>query len=152
MRAMSAAELASIEPFNLKDLLEFSPDFLAGWTALTYDESLAEASLRARELVVKKMRRTLPAKVEVTHEKRNFRTGGGKWSGMTFKHVLLPLYVGAYTYRGKPYRVLVNGQTGKVGGAKPRDTFKVALVILLVLVGLAVLIAVLWSLLNPSLG
>jgi hypothetical protein len=42
---------------------------------------------------------------------------------VTFKHVLLPLWVGTYRYRGRQYPVLINGQTGKVSGEKPRDAF-----------------------------
>jgi hypothetical protein len=58
---------------------------------------------------------------------------------VTFKLVLLPLYVGSYTYRGRRYWVLINGQTGKVGGARPRDPlaifgFSLSLLLTLVLV------------------
>jgi hypothetical protein len=50
---------------------------------------------------------------------------GSSWSGMTYKHILLPLWIGAYRYQGKDFRLLVNGQTGKVGGYKPQDKVKV---------------------------
>jgi DNA-directed RNA polymerase subunit RPC12/RpoP len=148
LRSMTLEEQVSIEPFNMKDLVEFSPDYLAGWTSLTYDYALADASLRGRELVVHKISRFLPARVELGHEKRSFSTGAGKWSGMTFKHTLLPLYIGTYTFQGKPYRMLVNGQTGKVGGKKPRDNVKVILVGLLGLVGLVLIIGLLQMLLK----
>jgi hypothetical protein len=51
----------------------------------------------------------------------------GNWIGMTYKHLLLPVWIGTYHYRGKEYHLLVNGQTGKIGGRKPRDTVKVFL-------------------------
>jgi hypothetical protein len=44
--------------------------------------------------------------------------------------VLLPLWVGTYQFHGKNYHLLVNGQTGKVAGAKPRDDLKVTMVVL----------------------
>ena len=50
---------------------------------------------------------------------------------MTFKHVLLPLWVGTYRYQGKEFHLLVNGQTGKVGGKKPRDTVKTVMAFLI---------------------
>jgi hypothetical protein len=43
---------------------------------------------------------------------------------MTYKHILLPLWVGNYRYQGKVYRVIINGQTGKVNGQKPQDRLK----------------------------
>ncbi|HBY08802.1 MAG TPA: hypothetical protein DEH22_13870 [Chloroflexi bacterium] len=48
---------------------------------------------------------------------------------MTFKNVLLPLWIGTYNYQGKEYKVYVNGQTGKVTGEKPRDLLKTILII-----------------------
>jgi hypothetical protein len=39
--------------------------------------------------------------------------------------VLFPIWISSYTYRGKLYRVLVNGETGKVAGDKPFSRAKV---------------------------
>ena len=39
-----------------------------------------------------------------------------QFSYVTFKHVLLPIWIAAYRYNGKPYQFLVNGQTGEVVG------------------------------------
>ena len=38
---------------------------------------------------------------------------------VTFKHILLPVWVSAYRYGGKSYRFVVNGQSGKVMGERP---------------------------------
>ena len=124
VRALPSPALESIEPFNLRDVQEFKPDFLAGWPTMIYDRSLADASLLAREQVMKKLRSGLSNKIETGGEKRNLHLGGGHWSGMTFKHILLPIYIGTYRFQGKEYQILVNGQTGKVGGQKPRDAIK----------------------------
>ncbi len=145
LRKMSPGELAGIEPFNFDELVEFSPDYLAGWVALTYDNPLADASLRAREKVQKKVQRTLSGSVEPHHSTRNFSTGTGKWSGLTYKLALLPIYTGNYLFQGKHYRLLVNGQTGKVGGKKPVDNLKTAMIViigmvLLILIGIVLII------------
>ncbi len=118
--------LRTIQPFDLKAALAFDPAYLAGMPAVAYDLSLADASLLARETVVQRVRRTLHARVNILEEKRNLRTGGVNWSGMTFKYLLLPIWVGRYRYGNKEYPVWVNGQTGKVGGRKPRDTVKIS--------------------------
>ena len=54
--------------------------------------------------------------------------------------VLVPVYIGAYSYRGTPYRVLVNGQSGTLVGDAPTDWVKVVLVALAVIVAIGVLI------------
>jgi DNA-directed RNA polymerase subunit RPC12/RpoP len=146
LRKMSKLDLTGIEPFNLDDLVEFSPDYLAGWVALTYDQPLADASLKAREKVIQKVQSSLPDLVEQNHPKRNFSIGAGKWSGLTYKLALLPIYIGNYPFQGKRYRLLVNGQTGKVGGDKPVDTLKTALFIIAGIILFAIIMLIIWSL------
>jgi len=48
-------------------------------------------------------------------------------SDTTFKHVLLPLWNAAFDFRGKTYRFVVNGRTGKVRGERPYSVIKIAL-------------------------
>jgi DNA-directed RNA polymerase subunit RPC12/RpoP len=146
LRKISNLDLAGIEPFDLNELVEFSPDYLAGWVALTYDLPLADASLKAREKVIQKIKSTLPSLVEPNHPKRNFSIGAGKWSGQTYKLALLPIFIGNYPFQGKRYRLLINGQTGKVSGEKPVDTLKMIMIIIAGIVLLAILMVILWSL------
>lgn len=130
------------------------PDFWPAGPLLIYNRSLSDASLLGRELVTRKIRNQLYHLIEPGKEKRNLRTGTGNWSGMTFKHILLPLWVGTYHYGGKGYRLLINGQTGKVIGEKPKDRVKIILgwVILAMAVVLAVwLIAWFWQMYGSSL-
>jgi ribosomal protein S27AE len=146
LRKISKLDLAGIEPFILNDLVDFSPDYLAGWVALTYDQPLADASLQAREKVIQKVRSALPGLVEPSRQKRNFSIGAGKWSGLTYKLALLPIYVGNYPFQGKRYRLLVNGQTGKVTGDKPVDSLKTTMIIIAGIILFIILVAIFWSL------
>ena len=49
---------------------------------------------------------------------------------ITFKHILLPLWISAYSLRGKTYRFLVNARTGKVAGERPYSAWKITAAIL----------------------
>jgi predicted RNA-binding Zn-ribbon protein involved in translation (DUF1610 family) len=138
--ALNNTEVASIEPFNLKDVVQFEPEQLAGWPTLSYDRSMSDASLLAREKVFKELRRQMVGMIEPGREKKNIQIGAGNWSGMTYKHLLLPIWVGTYRYKGEEFHVLVNGQTGKVGGIKPKDTVKVIGIWTMVLVAVTLLV------------
>jgi hypothetical protein len=98
--------------------------------------------LEAREKVIKKVRPSLPGLVEPNHPKRNFSIGAGKWSGLTYKLALLPIYLGNYPFQGKRYRLLVNGQTGKVSGKKPTDTLKAVMFSVIGIILFILLIAI----------
>jgi len=148
-RALTLKELESISPFDLVNIEEFKPEYLAGWPAMIYNRSLSDASLLAREKVFKELRPQLPSMVQMGREMRNFQTGGSAWIGMTYKHILLPTWIGTYLYRGKEYHLLVNGQTGKVGGYKPRDRVKLIFALLMA-IGFFALLALVYWLLNSA--
>jgi hypothetical protein len=62
-----------------------------------------------------------------------------KLGAVTFKHVLLPVWLAAYKYRGKTYRFVVNGRTGRVQGERPYSAMKITIAII---VGLLIAAAV----------
>jgi DNA-directed RNA polymerase subunit RPC12/RpoP len=140
LKRLNLKELRKLGPYNLMDVVEFKPEYLAGWPTLTYDLPLAKASLMAREHVVRDVRRQLPNRVLPGQQKRRLQTGGVNWLDMTFKYVLLPLWIGTYHYQGKEYQVMVNGQTGKVSGEKPRDILKTILIVSSVIASLLVVL------------
>jgi hypothetical protein len=57
-----------------------------------------------------------------------------RYSEVTFKHVLLPVWIGAYRYRDKVYQVLVNAQTGEVDGDRPWSLWKILLLVVAILI------------------
>jgi hypothetical protein len=52
-------------------------------------------------------------------------------SDVTFKHILLPVWLAAYKYRGETYRFVVNGRTGRVQGERPWSAWKIAFAVLI---------------------
>jgi DNA-directed RNA polymerase subunit RPC12/RpoP len=129
-----------LEPFKTQELVLFRPEFLAGWPAEVSQLSLADASIRARERMMVSMRDEFPLNASITEVSMGL---------MSYKHVLLPVWAGAYGYDGHLYTFAVNGQTGRVTGAAPRS---LAVVFDLLLVPLFVMPAVLLvSLLEPAL-
>lgn len=64
------------------------------------------------------------------------------FSALAYKNALLPVWIAAYDYRGKPYRFLVNGVTGKCTGTAPWSWIKVTLAILAGLTILAIVLSI----------
>jgi DNA-directed RNA polymerase subunit RPC12/RpoP len=135
-RALPADLLSSIGPFDLSQLVRYRPEFLAGWPAGSYDVSVSQASLDTRAAIVRDASKRLWTKAIPDQRIATLQVLRPEYSGQTFQLVLLPVWVGAYNYGGHTYRVLVNGQTGKVAGDRPADQVKVALIILLILAAL----------------
>ena len=56
-----------------------------------------------------------------------------EFSGRTFKHVLVPVWLLTYTYGARAFQVLVNGYTGKMEGTYPKSPWKVLFAVVVVL-------------------
>lgn len=52
-------------------------------------------------------------------------------SDVTFKHILLPIWLAAYKYRGQSYQFVVNGRTGRVQGERPYSAWKIAFAVVI---------------------
>ena len=62
------------------------------------------------------------------------------FSGQTFKHILVPVWLLAYVYRNTTYQVVVNGYTGRMAGQYPKSPWKIALLVLLALIVVLIVI------------
>ena len=56
-----------------------------------------------------------------------------RYNALTYKHLLLPVWLLTYRYNEKPYRVVVNAATGEVQGERPYSWIKITLTVLAVL-------------------
>jgi hypothetical protein len=63
-------------------------------------------------------------------------------SNETFRHLLLPVWIGAYRFQGKVFQVVVNARTGEVQGERPYSVAKIAMLVMAILILLFVLIEV----------
>jgi hypothetical protein len=64
------------------------------------------------------------------------------FSGRTFKHVLVPIWLLTYTYGAKAFQVIVNGYTGRIAGRYPISPWKVLIAMLVILVAVVTIIAI----------
>ena len=55
-------------------------------------------------------------------------------ASMLATFILLPVWLAAYKYRGKTYRFVVNGRTGRVQGERPYSAWKIAFAVLIGLI------------------
>jgi hypothetical protein len=132
--------LNSIAPFDLKSLVAYKPEFLVDWQAETYQLSLADAAQEAYKRMRDRAMRAFDSR-GVIQDYTQFLNNDIVVAQRTYKLILLPIWVGVYTYRGKTYQVVINGQTGKAGGEKPID---LSTIILTVIIALVILGLILW--------
>ena len=64
------------------------------------------------------------------------------YSGQTFKHILVPVWLLTYNFGAKAFQVVVNGVTGKMAGDYPKSFWKIALLVLLAIIAVLVFLTV----------
>jgi ribosomal protein S27E len=125
--------LRKVEPFPTTNaLIPYDAGYLSGWTVERYQIDLVTSAQRSRERMEATIRqmcaRAIPGDTYrdlVVHS---------QFSGQTFKHVLLPVWLVSYAYKGTSYQVVVNGATGSVAGERPWSWIKIGLLVVLGLI------------------
>ncbi len=117
-----------LAPWPLHDCVPFTQQALAGLFARTYetelDEGFNEARMRIEEAIDKDVRRRIGGDTQRVH---NVDT---QYSAITFKHLLLPVWLLAYRYNGKMFQIVVNAATGEVQGERPWSWVKIMFAVL----------------------
>jgi predicted RNA-binding Zn-ribbon protein involved in translation (DUF1610 family) len=128
-KALPRGHVEALAPWDLGALEPYRPDYLAGFRAEGYTVGLAEgheiARARMAQVIEADVRRAIGGDVQEVHAIRT------EWRDETFKHILLPVWLAAYRFRGKVYRIVINGQTGRVRGERPWSWVKIAIAALL---------------------
>ncbi|WP_044008343.1 TFIIB-type zinc finger domain-containing protein [Leisingera methylohalidivorans] len=114
----------ALEPWDLSQLEPYQPQYLAGFRAEAYTVDLETGFAEAGQ----RMDRAIERDVRFDIGGDRQRIGGidTQVSDVTFKHILLPVWLAAYKYRGKTYRFVINGQSGRVQGERPYSAVKIA--------------------------
>ena len=119
-----------IFPFDLDQIVNYDGQFILGHESEVYQRDLKAGFDVADGIMDTEIRAEITKKVPGdTH--RNLQIDTRK-SDITFKHILLPIWIAAYLYNNKVYRFLVNGRTGKISGKKPVAAWKVIMLILVI--------------------
>lgn len=124
--------LKAVEPFPTDSLVPYDAGYLSGWMVERYQIDLVGASTRSRAQMDAVLREMCASQVPGdTH--RNLVVSPN-YTDQTFKHILAPIWMLTYVYRGKSYQAITNGVTGLVAGERPWSWIKIALLVLLALI------------------
>ena len=133
--------LRGIEPFPTQDLKPYDAGYVAGWVVERYQIDLVAAAQRARDAMDAKVQRLSAQQVPGdTFRNLQVRTS---YSGQTFKHILAPVWLLSYTFGARAFQCAMNGCTGALRGEYPKSPWKVALLVLaiIIVVVIAILLA-----------
>ncbi len=117
-----------LEPWDLPSLVPYDQKYLAGFRAENYQIGLGEGFDQAKDVMAVTIRRTVNH--DIGGDEQRISTMRTQHDNVTFKHILLPVWISAYRLGETIYRFLVNARTGEVQGERPYSAIKIALAVI----------------------
>jgi len=117
--------IRALEPWPLDRCIPFDRGLLARFLARTYDVELEPGFTTAREKI--KQALEVETRRRIGGDVQQISSMNTAHAAVTFKHLLLPLWMMAHKFQGKTYQVVVNAATGEVQGDRPWSAIKIAL-------------------------
>lgn len=120
--------IQELEPWPLGKCHPFNPEMLAGFFARTYDVELEQAFNDARKRMDEALRQDICRRIGGNEQR--ITSQNTAYNAITFKYLLLPVWLLVYRYRDQPYQVVVNAATGEVQGERPYSWVKITAAVL----------------------
>ena len=127
--------MKKIEPYDTNNAKKYAPEFLAGFISERYSVGLQQGWESAKAGIDNLLKSEITQKIK--REKHADKVASLKmtttFDGITYKHLMLPMWVSNFVYKDKVYNFYINGQTGKVGGRYPVSALRVFLTVVIIL-------------------
>jgi DNA-directed RNA polymerase subunit RPC12/RpoP len=122
-KGLPSGLMSQFSAFETRALVPYRPEFLSGWRAESYAIELMPAWGTGQDKIASDQNARCGR--DVGGDTHRSLSASHTFSSITFKHVLLPIWIAAYRYNQKVFRFLVNGQSGEVVGEAPWSVWKI---------------------------
>ncbi|MEZ5306820.1 MAG: hypothetical protein R2684_06715 [Pyrinomonadaceae bacterium] len=116
--------------WDFENLVSYDPGYLSGHLAQTYQVTLEEGYERFKTIADGIIRGDVRS--DIGGDKQSIDSMSTAFSKVTFKHVLMPVYAGAYKFNAKTFQIVINGRTGEVYGERPYSALKIGCLVIFI--------------------
>lgn len=124
--------LDKVQPFKTNLGFEYKIDYIAGFSAEHYSKDLDQGYEDSKKIVRPLIERNILS--NYNYDVVSTLHINTEYDNITYKYVLIPVWFLHYKYKEKEYKVVFNGDTGKLTGKYPISPFKVLLVVMIFLI------------------
>lgn len=139
---LDTKKIAALEPWPTHVAKPYSAEYIAGHLSRTYDMPVEQSFEVAKSTMEGRIIETIRA--DIGGDQQRIGEKHINWYEMTFKHILLPIWLLTVLYQGRPFQVCINGVTGEVQGRRPYSKVKIVMAVAFAVL-LVVTIAVVWA-------
>ncbi|NET02632.1 MAG: hypothetical protein F6K61_19210 [Sphaerospermopsis sp. SIO1G1] len=136
--------LQALEPWDLKESLKaYEPSYLLGFEAQRSQVSLEEGFLSAKNIIDDQI--YVAVERDIGGDEQQIDSVSTDYQQLTFKHILLPVWMSSYRYRNGQFQVIINARTGEIQAERPYSKIKIFCAILGgILFSTAIILIVIW--------
>lgn len=135
-------KLNRISPFDTNSSKVYEEKYLYGFKAYKYDHEITDCWKNAKKIIDKLLKQKILS--QYTYDTVDYLNVSTTHENVSYKYVMLPVYVGNFSYNKKLYNFYENGNTGKISGKTPKSPLKIGLFSLGIM-ALIVLVAIIFS-------
>jgi hypothetical protein len=139
-KSLPGKYVSRLEPWDLANLVPYADEYLSGFRAESYQVSLPEGFEAAKGIMAAAIEAGIRG--DIGGDEQRIHSARTQYANIAFKHILLPVWLSAYRFREKIFRILINARTGEVQGERPFSAWKIAGAVLAGLVIIAILILI----------
>lgn len=121
----------ALEPWDMENITAYNDKFLSGFRSESYQVDVKTGFEKSKVIMSGAIRNTVCNDIGGDHQQ--ITSVSTTYNDITFKHILLPVWLSAFRYHEKVYRFMINGRTGEVQGERPYSTVKIILTVLAVI-------------------
>ena len=121
--AIMGAFSTKLRIWNTAALVPYQEEYITSFQAEAYSVDLKAGFATGKHFIEAKVQALVREDIGGDHQR--ISSLDTQYSHLTFKHILLPMWVSAYLFSGKTYRFVVNGQSGEVEGESPKSGWKI---------------------------
>lgn len=113
-----------LDKWDLTKMVGYNTKYIAGFKCEAYSIDPEQGLVQAKDKMEDEIEIAIRRKIGGDDQRIN--SMNVRFSDVTFKYILLPVWGMKYKFGEKYYDVLVNGQTGEIEGARPYSIAKIA--------------------------
>jgi predicted Zn-ribbon and HTH transcriptional regulator len=135
-KTISHTILENLSPWDTSKLMPFDEKYLSGFESEEYTIGLDRGFEFAKVKMDSVIRRDIRA--DIGGDQQQIDSVSTRYSNITYKNALFPVWVAEFRWRGKIYDYAINGQSGEVVGERPYSVVKIVALIGFVLLVLGI--------------
>ena len=123
----------------MEDTINFDSRYLSGYNSEIFKISMRQGYEEAKVKMENEIYNTISSDVLRRYDRVRDIRYSVYWSDEYYRFLLLPVYSMSYSFNGKSYQIIINGENGKIVGEYPKSAVKITIAVILAVIALGLL-------------